>query len=90
MKKGRDLTKFNGLMIKAIGAESMIVIYKLYETYLGNNMTFSGVVPTWFVFLILLVPVSPLIGKVLKKDGNKISETDGDLAKLISNLKGEE
>lgn len=89
MKKGRDLTKFNGLMIKAIGAESMIVIYKLYETYLGNNMTFSGVVPTWFVFLILLVPVSPLIGKVLKKDGNKISETDGDLAKLISNLKGE-
>lgn len=90
MKKNRDLTKFNGLMIKAIGAESMIVTYKLYETYLGNNMTFGGVVPTWFVFLILLVPVSPLIGKVLKKDGNKISETDGDLAKLISNLKGEE
>lgn len=90
MKKNRDLTKFNGLMIKAIGAESMIVIYKLYETYLGNNMTFGGVVPTWFVFLILLVPVSPLIGKVLKKDGNKISETDGDLAKLINNLKGEE
>lgn len=90
MKKNRDLTKFNGLMIKAIGAESMIVIYKLYEMYLGNNMTFGGVIPTWFVFLTLLVPVSPLIGKVLKKDDNKISETDGDLAKLISNLKGEE
>ena len=90
MKKCRDLTKFNRLMIKAIGAESMIVIYKLYETYLGKNMTFGGVVPTWFVFLILLVPVSPLIGKVLKKDDNKISETDGDLANLISNLKGEE
>ncbi|WP_195618925.1 hypothetical protein [Clostridium paraputrificum] len=90
MKKSRNLTKFNGLMIKAIGAESMIVIYKLYETYLGNNMTLGGVIPTWFVFLILLVPVSPLIGKLLKKDNDKISESNGDLAELISNLKGED
>lgn len=88
MKKNKDLTKFNGFMIKAIGLESMVLIYKLYDIYLGGRMTLGGTVPSWFVFLILLVPISPLVGKTLKGTDKGISD-DSDIAELINELKGD-
>lgn len=68
----------------------IVVGYKYYSIHFANTFVLGGAVPTWFVLLILLVPVSPLLGRALKYVTNNNYDLNSDLAELINSLKGDE
>lgn len=76
------------LICVSAGVTCIAVGYKYYSINFSNTFILGGAVPIWFILLILLVPVSPLVGKVLKKSSEVTSDTE-ELGELISNLKGE-
>lgn len=66
------------------------ICYKYYLLYLSNNTLLGGIVPGWFILLLIMVPASPVVGKIVLILKNKTVNVDDDcLQDLIAKLKEE-
>lgn len=86
--KKNSVNKFNKIMLGGIGVEGGVLAYQYYNTYLAKSLTIGNTVPSWFTLLVLLVPVSPLIGKAISKI-KKSKVASDDLVEIINSINGD-